>query len=284
MTARIGVHLGLGAGHERALAHAQRLGCGTVQIFTHSPQSFRFVPIDERRAASLREGWERLGIRPVVSHCCYLINLGSPDNRAFYGSVSTARKELEYAKAFGCSYFVLHVGKHLGAGKEAGLRQVARGLGKLKETIVETGVTVLLETVAGQGTEIGATFDELHKIIMMVDEEVRPRIGVAVDTCHIFAAGYDIGTPEGADAVVCEMERTFGIDRVKVIHVNDSKFGVGERKDRHEHLGKGRIGIDGLRAFLKHPKMRRVPMILETPVDEDGDQETDLRALRAMLR
>lgn len=280
----IGVHLGIGGGYEAALAHAKALGCTAVQIFTHSPRSFQFKPIDPQRVAVLRRGWQELGIDPVVSHCCYLINLGSSDSKAFYASLSTVRKELEYAQAFGCKYFVLHVGKYTSSSLEAGMQQVAKGLDKLAETLAGTQVMLLLETVAGQGTEIGVTFEELHRLIQMVSPAVQPHIGVCIDTCHIFAAGYDISTKEGTDAAVRSIEATFGVDRVRVIHVNDSKFGPGERKDRHEHIGKGRIGAEGLRHFLNHPKLSDKPLILETPVDEEGDQSTDMAALRKIVQ
>lgn len=278
-----GVHLGLGEGDEKALAHAKALGCTAVQIFTHSPRSFQFKPIDEHRLSILRESWKSAGISLVVSHCCYLINLGSSDNKAFHGSVATVRKELEYAQAFGCSYFVLHVGKYTTTDQETGMRQVAKGINAVADTLQSTQVMLLLETVAGQGTEIGVLFEDLKKLLDMLDPTARKRVGVCVDTCHIFAAGYDIRAKKDADAVVKKMEETFGIDLVKVIHVNDSKFGLGERKDRHEHLGKGMIGANGLTAFLKHPKLSAIPVILETPIDDDGDQFTDMGVLKKIL-
>ncbi len=277
---RLGVHLGLGEGYDKALAHAKALACATVQIFTHSPRSFQFKEIDGAKVAALREGWKALGISPVVSHCCYLINLGSSDNKAFHGSLATTRKELEYAAAFGCQHFVLHVGKYTTTDCETGMRQVARGIDKLADTLKATGVTLLLETVAGQGTEIGKTFEELAQLIAMVGEEARAHIGVCVDTCHIFAAGYDLAK---ADEVVRKLDATIGMDRVKLIHVNDSKFGLGERKDRHEHVGRGMIGKAALRAFLTHPRIRDLPMVLETPVDDDGDQASDMAALREIV-
>jgi deoxyribonuclease-4 len=278
-----GIHLGLGQGYEKALAYARELHITTAQIFTHSPRSFQFKELDENALRALRHGWEELRISPVISHCNYLINLGSPDNKTFYGSVATMKKELAYAKAFGCTYFVLHVGKHKDATLEAGMAQVVKGITLCEEDIKQTGVIVLLETVAGQGTEIGRTFDELGKLIAMIPASLREHIGVCVDTCHIFAAGYDIRTAKGVEDAIGKMDRAFGISRVKVIHVNDSKGDCGDHLDRHEHIGQGMIGADGLRAFLTHPRIRELPMILETPIDDAGDQASDLQALRALL-
>jgi len=280
---RIGVHIGLGTGYSKALLYARSLGCTTAQIFTHSPRSFSFKELDETALAVLRNGWNEQGISPVFSHCNYLINLGSSENRTYYGSIATLQKELTYARAFGCDYFVLHVGKFKDTDLQTGMSQVAKGINKLYDDVKKTNVMILLETVAGQGTEIGRTFEELNQLIGMIDDAMQPFVGVAIDTCHIFAAGYDIRTKEGVEKTIQNIERTFGMHRVKLVHVNDSKGELGDHLDRHEHIGKGRIGKDGLQAFLTHPKIRNIPMILETPIDDDGDQMTDMQALKELV-
>jgi deoxyribonuclease-4 len=282
--ANLGVHLSMGGGYEKAIAYAHGLGCTTVQIFTHNPRSFQFKPLIPAEIKKINDLWKQQGIHPIFSHCNYLINLGASENTTFYASVSAAQKELEYARAFGCDYFVLHVGKHKEHGLEAGMRQVAKAVGKLKPVLLKTKVTLLLETVAGQGTEIGVKFEELAQLIAMFDKEVQQYIGVTLDTCHIFAAGYDIRTKDGVERTVAEIERTFGLRRVKLIHVNDSKGELGDNLDRHEHLGKGRIGAAGLKAFLTHPKLRDIPMVIETPVDEDIGQEDDFAVLQGFFK
>jgi deoxyribonuclease-4 len=281
---RRGVHLALGAGYEGALEHARWLGCTTVQVFTHSPRTFAFKPLEPKRQQVLLDGWKRLGISPVVSHASYLINIGAANNKKFYGALSILKNEIVYAKAFGCAYLVLHVGKHTGSGKEQSVQQVAKGIEKLADTLRESEVMLLLEIAAGQGTEIGRTFEELQEVLEKLDAPTSALAGVCLDTCHLFAAGYDITTKEGAESVVRNIERTFGMQRVRIVHVNDSKFGLGERKDRHENVGKGKIGADGLRAFLTHPKIKGLPMILETPFDDQKEQKADLDALNALLR
>jgi deoxyribonuclease IV len=281
---RTGVHLGLATGYTEATNYAGQLGCNCVQIFTHSPRSFSFKELNHEELKKLHSGWKQHRINPVASHCSYLINLASLDNKTFYGSIGTVKKELEYAKAFGCEYFVLHVGKHKDATLRQGMEQIAKAFEKLKEDIIKNSVMVLFETVAGQGTEIGMKFEELNELMEMIDKDLSPHIGVCVDTCHIFAAGYDIRTKEGVEATLKAMEKTFGIRKVKLIHVNDSKGELGDRLDRHEHIGLGHIGYDGLKAFLTHPKIRDIPMVLETPIDEQGDQKDDLEKLNSMFR
>jgi len=276
---RTGFHLGLAEGHDKAVAYAVKCGCTAVQIFTHSPRSFQFKPLDNAAMERLRGYWKKHGISPVVSHCTYLINLGSSDNKTFYGSLSMFRKELEYAAAHGCQYLVIHVGKYKDADLKTGMAQVAKAINKARDDIIKYKVMVLLETVAGQGTEIGVKFEELAELLAMMDADLKQHIGVCVDTCHIFAAGYDYRDAKKADAVVKNLDRTVGLERIKLIQVNDSKGDLGSRLDRHEHLGQGKAGLDGLRAFLTHPKIKNIPMILETPVDENGDQLSDLTAL-----
>lgn len=278
----IGVHLALGAGDEAALEHARWLGCTTVQIFTHSPQTFQFKPLDEKRLSALRDGWKRLGIHPVVSHASYLINIGSLENAKFHGAVGVLRKELEYAVAFGCQYVVLHVGKHTTNAKEESVRQIAHGIEKVGDVLRKGDVMLLLETAAGQGTEIGVTFAELAQVIALLPKDIASHVGVCLDTCHIYAAGYDY--TKDTDAVITEFEKTVGLSKLKVIHVNDSKGGLGDRKDRHENLGKGQAGIDGLRSLLTHPKIKKLPMILETPFDDPKEQKADMDALRGILK
>ncbi|MBR9701008.1 deoxyribonuclease IV [Candidatus Woesearchaeota archaeon] len=277
---RTGVHIGLGQGYEEALAYASELGCETAQIFTHSPRMFKFKPLDDSRQKVLRDGWKKHNIHPVVSHASYLINIGSTDNKKFYGALGLLKNELIYAAAFGCQYVVYHVGKHTTATVEEGMAQVVKGLDKLLETLKETGVMLLLEGAAGQGTELGRTFEELQEIFQKVKPDIRKHLGVCLDTCHMFAAGYDLSKSE---SVVKNIKNTIGVDSVKVIHVNDSKFPLGEKKDRHDHIGEGHIGTEGLKAFLTRPEWKDIPMILETPIDDRGDQYTDLEALRKIL-
>lgn len=241
---------------------------------------FKFKPLDEPRQKVLRDGWKEQGIHPVVSHASYLINVGSSDNKKFHGALNILKNELIYAKAFGCQYVVLHTGKHVGSTYEASLKQITKAIEKLEETLAETGVMLLFEVASGQGTEIGRMFEELEELFSLIPKKLHKHLGVCLDTCHMWAAGHDLNDP---DAVIKNLDATVGIDRVKVVHVNDSKFERGERKDRHEHLGMGTIGKEILKNFLNHPKIKGLPMILETPIDERGEQKDDMKVLQSFF-
>jgi deoxyribonuclease-4 len=278
-----GIHLSLGSKLE-GIAYAKSLGCNTVQIFTHNPRSFQFSPIDTKKMETLRLSWKDIGVHPVFSHCNYLINLGTSDEAMWHASLATAKKELDYAREFGCDYFVLHVGKYKDSSVEKGISQVVKALNKLEPDLKRTNVMLLLETVAGQGTEIGRTFEELNLIFEQVEPSIVEHLGVCLDTCHIFAAGYDIRTAVGVDKTIANIESTFGVGKIKLIHVNDSKGELGDNLDRHEHLGLGKIGIDGLKKFLTHHKIAPIPKVIETPIDENLGQEDDLKVLQGFYK
>lgn len=279
----LGIHLSIGSKLE-GIAYAKSLGCTTVQIFTHNPRSFQFAPIDTKKMEQLNLSWKDIGIEKVYSHCNYLINLGTSDEAMWHASLNTAKKELEYAREFGCDYFVLHVGKYKDTSVEIGISQIVKALNRLEPDLKKTKVMLLLETVAGQGTEIGRTFEELNLIFERVDQNVLPYLGVCLDTCHIFAAGYDIRTAAGVEKTVANIESTFGVDKIKLIHVNDSKGDLGDNLDRHEHLGLGKIGADGLKKFLTHNKIANIPKVIETPIDDNLGQEDDLKILQGFFK
>lgn len=279
MVGKLGVHIAIGKGYEQALADAKELGISCCQIFTHNPRGWSFAPLKEKEVADFAQKLQERGISPVVSHCNYLINLGSQDKEQRKKSLECLRKEFQYAKAFGCSYFVLHVGKYTKGTLQTGIELVAEGINEIKEEILDSGVELLLETVAGAGTEIGKDFRTLGEILGRLDPEIRDKTGICVDTCHIFAAGYDF---TNIDKLVKDMDEGFDISNVKVLHLNDSKFPCGEHKDRHEHIGEGHIGREGFQRILQHKAFRSLPKILETPVDEDKGFKENLDIVRLL--
>lgn len=279
----LGIHLSLGSKLE-GIAYAKSLGCTTVQIFTHNPRSFQFSPIDTKKMEILKLSWKDVGIEKVFSHCNYLINLGTSDEAMWHASFNTSKKELEYAREYGCDYFVLHVGKYKETSVKAGIAQIVKALNRLEPDLKKTKVMLLLETVAGQGTEIGRTFEELNQIFEKVEPSVLEHLGVCLDTCHIFAAGYDIRTTAGVEKTIANIESTFGVEKIKLIHVNDSKGDLGDNLDRHEHLGLGKIGADGLKKFLTHIKIANIPKVIETPIDDKISQEDDLLILKNFFK
>ncbi len=278
----LGIHLSVGQKYDKAVAEAKALGITCCQLFTHNPRGWQFAPLDEAAVRKFREDLKKAGVSPVASHCNYLINLGTRDAEIRAKSIACLRKEFAYAAAFGCEHFVLHVGKHKEESLEQGIRNVADGINAVKEEMLAHDVMLLLETVAGQGTEIGRDLATLGRIIALLDPAIRPKVGVCVDTCHVFAAGYELRSEEKVDALVREMEKAFGIDKVRFIHLNDSLKDVGQHRDRHVHIGDGFIGAKGFKAFLNHPKLAPVPKILETPVDEEKGYEEDLAMVRKL--
>ncbi len=278
----LGIHLSVGQKYDDAVAEAKALGITCCQIFTHNPRGWQFAPLDERAVKKFREDLMRIGVNPVASHCNYLINLGTNDPEIRSKSIECLKQEFVYAAAFGCQYFVLHVGKHKEQTMEQGIKNVAAGINAAKKEIVKSDVILLLETVAGQGTEIGRDFNDLGKIFPLLDKELNGKVGVCVDTCHIFQAGYDIRTPEKTAEAVERMEKAFGVDKVKFIHLNDALKEFDSHVDRHQHIGQGFIGLAGFKAFLNHPRIKPIPKILETPVDEERGYAENLAAVRKL--
>jgi deoxyribonuclease IV len=255
---------GLVLGIERAL----KLRIRALQIFTKNASQWRAPAIEDHHAASFRSAWEASGLAPVVAHGSYLINLASPDPALRRKSIEAYADELARAELLGVRYVVTHPGAHMGQGMAAGCERVAESLDRARGMAPAPSVMTLLETVAGQGTTIGRTFEELARIR---EKTERPdRVAVCFDTCHVHAAGYDLVTERGCAATFEEFDRTLGLESLRVFHVNDSKNERGSRVDRHEHLGRGRLGPEPFARILRDARFRAVPKLLETPKGKDG--------------
>lgn len=281
---RLGAHMSIAGGLERAPRRGREVGCDTIQLFTKSNRQWGAKPLGAAEVASFKAALAEAGIFPVVAHDCYLINLAAPDATVWARSLAAFREEMGRAERLGIPYLVTHPGAHLGSGGPAGIARVAEALNRLHAALPTLSLRVLLETTAGQGTSLGRRFEELAAILERVE---RPeRLGICLDTCHLFAAGYELRTPEGYAATMRELERTLGSGRVKAIHLNDSKAGLGSRVDRHTHIGEGALGTAAFRLLLHDPRFRGVPMILETPKDgDDGSADRrNLARLRRLLR
>ncbi len=263
----LGAHMSIAGGVDLAPLRGQEVGCRTIQLFTKSSNQWqaRFLPADEidRFHANLRA----TAISPAVAHGAYLINLASTDPALHQKSMAACLEELERAEALGIPCLVIHPGAHMGAGEEAGLRQVANSIRELLKRTKGYQVRVVLEATAGQGTALGHRFEQLAYLQEHIG--VPERTGVCLDTCHLFAAGYDIRTPDGYACVLALFDEVVGISSLRVIHLNDCKKELGCRVDRHEHIGKGAIGLDAFRCLVTDPRLRGIPMIIETPKDRD---------------
>jgi len=263
----LGAHMSIAGGIDLAPLRGREVGCRTMQLFTKSSNQWRARPLPSEEIDRYRANLRATGIAPTVAHDSYLINLASTDPGLHRKSMAAFLEELERAEALGIPYLVTHPGAHVGAGEEAGLRQVANSIRELLKRTKGYQVQVVIETAAGQGTSLGHRFEQIATLLDQIG--LPERTGVCLDTCHIFAAGYDIRTPNGYNDVIGAFDAVVGISRLKVIHLNDSKKELGCRVDRHEHIGKGAIGLEAFRCLLTDPRLKGIPMILETPKDDD---------------
>ncbi len=280
---RLGSHMSIAGGLDKAPLRGRQVGCDTIQIFTKSNRQWRAKRLSNQEVDAFKANLAATGIGPVVAHDCYLVNLAAPRRPLWNKSVAAFRIELERAERLGIPYLVTHPGSHAGAGEGEGIRRVAEALNVLHTDCAGSRVRILLETTAGQGSSLGHRFEQLAAILARVEKA--DRVGICLDTCHVFAAGYDIRTPEGYGKTLKELTACLGLDRLKAIHLNDSKAGLASRVDRHEHIGEGRLGLASFRRLLNDPRLSRVPMILETPKDDDfvTADRRNLARLRRLL-
>lgn len=276
-----GSHLSIAGGMHHALLKAEQYQMETVQVFTKNQQQWKCSPLSDDCIAQWKSHAARLKFKKTVSHDSYLINLAAVDEAIWLKSVDLFVEELTRCALLGIPYLVTHPGAHVGAGEEAGLAKVARSLDLVHARVPDTGVVTCLEITAGQGSALGHRLEHLAEIISRVKEP--KRLGVCLDTAHLFAAGYDFRGRK-YDAFHKQLEKTIGLKRVKVLHLNDSKKDLGSRVDRHDHIGRGKIGLEGFKPFVRDPAWAKIPKILETPKegrDEKG-REWDLANLEAL--
>lgn len=282
---KFGAHMSIAGGLENAFAAGARVGCDCLQIFVKNQRQWSARPLAREAVEAYQSAARETGLSPVVAHATYLINLASPDAALRRRSVEALANEVKRCARLGVSYIVLHPGAHMGEGIDAGIKRIVRSLDGLHKRVSGDGTRVLLETTAGQGSSIGHTIEHLARIIDGVKHP--ERLGVCVDTCHVFAAGYDIATARGYERLVAELADLAMLDRVQCFHLNDSKGACGSRVDRHEHIGKGRIGKAGFRLLVNDGRFALVPKILETPKGTDGRgvdlDRVNLRRLRSLI-
>ena len=259
------------------------MGANTFQIFSASPRMWKASPPAPSAVQLLRRARERYDLTPLVIHDNYLINLASCSEPLRLQSTAAFRGEIERALAIGADYLVAHPGNCKGYSVEQGIYAVIRSLAEAAQGLDATNhLTVLLENTAGAGAALGSRFEELGMMRQFAAELTNLKIGFCIDTCHCLAAGYDVSSAAGLTQTVAELDRALGLENVRVIHANDSKATLGSHVDRHEHIGKGHIGEAGFRRILSHPKLRTKAFILETPVDEPGDELKNMAMLRQL--
>ena len=278
---RVGCHVSISGGVDRAVGNALSRGCTAFQIFTRNPRGWAARELRDDEVSAYRGELESSGIDRLATcaHMPYLPNLASGKKPGHEKSVDSLVNEVRRCGRLGIPYLVTHLGSHLGAGEESGIRQLVAAYRRAGE--VQNDVTILLENTAGQKNSVGSRFAQLETILSQL--EPRGRFGVCLDTCHAFAAGYDLGSADGADGALAEFDDAVGLESLKIIHLNDSKGERGSRLDRHYHIGLGRIGAGGLAAVARLADRRDIPVILETPVSGERDDAGNIRAARELV-
>jgi deoxyribonuclease-4 len=277
--------MSIAGGYHKAVEEARRCGCDCVQLFTKNNNQWRAKAITDAEAAQFAAALAEHKISDPLAHASYLINLASPDEALWQKSVESMVVELRRAEQLGIPYVVVHPGSHTTATEEEGIANVARALDLVHKLVPRASSQILLEITAGQGTNLGWRFGQLAAILAATGRA--DRVGVCFDTCHAFAAGYDLRDRKTYLAMWREFDNVLGLDRLKAIHLNDSKRGLGSRIDRHEHIGRGQIGLEGFRHLLLDKRFRHTPMYLETPKENAGAEPWDvvnLRTLRELMR
>ena len=284
MIHRIGVHLGTAGGPSNAVLRAREIGANTVQIFSSSPRMWRAAAIDPEQAERLHEFRTKHDIAPLVIHTSYLINICSQTEPVRENSVAGFRGEVERALMLGADYLVLHPGSWKGLSRHQGLKLAAESIERAIDGLPwqSTSFTILIENTAGSECSLGGSFDQVAELVMLL--RTHAPVAVCLDTCHTHVAGYDIVSDEGYEETMIQIEATVGFDAVRVWHCNDAKCARGSKLDRHEHVGKGTIGKEPFRRLLNDARFAHCAFIAETPVDDDGDERSNVRALKRLVK
>jgi deoxyribonuclease-4 len=278
-----GAHMSISGGIAKAFARGEQVGCEAMQIFSKSDRQWAARPLLPDDVAAFKAEQARSGIGPVVVHDSYLINLAAPADELWEKSIAAFAHELERCEQLGVPFLVTHPGAHTGSGEVAGLQREADALSRLFAEGVGGATVVLLETTAGQGSCLGHRFEHLARLFELLPD-YHQRLGVCLDSCHIFAAGYDIRTPATYAATMAEFDRLIGLARIRCLHLNDSLKDLGSRVDRHSQIGEGCIGVEGFRLLVNDPRLRDLPMIIETPKGDDmAEDRVNLALLRSLV-
>jgi len=277
----LGVHVSGAAKIYQTLDIAHKLKCQTMQIFSRNPQQWRSSnSLDPKEVEEFKLRRKKFKIDPVFLHISYLINLASPNPRLYQGSIRAYVEDMQDADKLKADYIVTHMGSHKETSEEAGIQRLITALNKILDETKGSKVGILLENTSGSGSWLGYKFEHQGRIIAGLKE--KSRVGLCLDTAHAYLAGYDLATKEGLDALLNEIDTQASLKLLKLIHLNDA-YGVrGSHYDRHEHIGKGSIGLAGMKRMINHPKLRNLPFILETPKDRDTDDAMNLGLVRKL--
>ena len=278
-----GAHESISGGVFTAIERGKQATCDTIQMFNKGNNQWKAKKLEKEEIDKFFKTIEETGVTVSTSHTSYLINIASPDKKLAGISSSSLKEEMERCNLLKIPNLVMHPGSHVGTGEEEGIKRISTNLNKLFDALENNNVVLLLETTAGQGSHLGYTFEQIAQMIDGVEDKAH--IGVCMDTCHIFAAGYGISDPKDYKATMKKFDDTIGLDKLRIIHMNDSMKEFGSKKDRHEHIGKGHIGLEGFRNIVNDKRLSKVPMILETHKEEDlKDDVENLKVLRGLVK
>lgn len=279
MPIKAGMHTSVAGGLANAIRHALDLRSDTLQIFSRNPRGWTAKPLTREEVFTFCDAREKSELDPLVVHDCYLINLASGDELIRSKSIAAFRDEIERAISLRADYLVTHPGSGRGAPEEEAIRNCVSAIREAARGLKLGGLRITLENTAGQGNCLGHTYEQIERLTDDLDDLP---VAVCLDTQHSFAAGYDLATEKGLREAASVINRTFGFENLKVIHCNDSKVPLGGKSDRHEHIGLGHIGLEGFRRIVNHPKFKKVPFILETPIDKVHDDYWNLKTIRSL--
>jgi len=278
----LGVHVSAAGKIYETLDRAQALKCQTMQIFSRSPLQWRAAPLSLQDAEEFKRRRKKFHIDPVFIHVSYLINLASPNPRLYQGSIRAYIEDMQDAEKLAADYIVTHMGSHKETTEEEGIKRLVVALNKILDETKGSKVGILLENTSGSGSWLGYKFEHQKKILSGIKE--KSRVGLCLDTAHAYLAGYDLSTKEGLAKMLDEIDKQAGLKLIKLIHLNDACGALASHHDRHDHIGKGSIGLEGMKRIINHPKLKNIPMILETPKDNAKSHALNLALVRKLSK
>jgi deoxyribonuclease-4 len=277
---RFGFHISIAGGFSKVAERANIRGCETIQFFSRNPRGWKYGPLDENECEAFRASIQSSGLFPLFLHLPYLPNIASLSSPFYSRSVDSIATDLERAAQLGAQYLIIHIGHRLDSSEDEAINAVSQGIHQVLKR-VKNSVILLLENTAGQGSEIGSTFEQIRAIIDRVDEN--ERVGVCLDTAHSLEAGYDLSNKDGIERTLENLDHTVGLKRLHLFHLNDSKTPLGSHKDRHWHIGEGHIGLEGFWHLINHPLLRHLPGIMETPRKDTVEDLKNMKVIRSLI-
>jgi len=277
---RFGFHISIAGGFSKVVKRARTRRCETIQIFSRNPRGWVSIPLDQRDVTIFKEEVKEAGISPLFVHLPYLVNLATRQSDSYERSLSLLADDLRRAETLSAPYLIMHMGSRLASDEQEAVTTLAKSINRVFQE-VENQIVLLLENTSGQGTQIGWRFEEIGAVIERVEN--KSRIGVCFDTAHAFGAGYDISTRRGLDATLIELDRFVGLEKLFLVHLNDTKVPLGSGRDRHWHIGKGLIGIEGFRNIVNHPRVSHLPGIMETPRKKDHEDLENMAVIQSLV-